>query len=125
MFKHLASVVVAFLVSSQALASHYDHCEFKTEVVALSSLLKLNADVISSPDARPARVVALKVLEAVQHDGHGTCSGRVGSIGILELDAAQSTDKLQVGSIVKIDFATMGGLTPTGFWDKTTWTIIE
>jgi hypothetical protein len=127
MLKHFAVIALTFAAPSTAFASHYDRCEFTTEVVAVTSLMKLNESVVSSPESRPATVVALKVIEAKQFEGHGTCSGRVDTVGILEVDLTNEPlrEKLQLGATVKIEFNTMGGRAPQGFWDRTSWTLID
>ncbi len=123
MFKKLW-LVGALGSASTALASHYDHCTFEADIVGLTNVHKLNATVVSSPDQRPTRAVAIRITAAEQHEGQGSCRSQVGTVAILEVTNEQA-DLLRQREVLKLDFQTMGGLTPKGFWGRYSWTLSE
>jgi hypothetical protein len=121
--KNLIGTIFAISLSSSAFASHYDSCKFEAEVVAVTALDKLNDTVISSPEERQPHALVVKITAAEQLAGHGTCLSRIGHINVLQLEAG--SQRFGEGSTIRLSFDTMGGLTPEGFWNKNTWSLID
>ncbi len=121
--KNLIASIFTIAIANSAHASHYDSCKFEAEVVAVSALDKLNDTVISSPEERQPHALVLKITSAEQLAGHGTCQSRVGHINVLEVAFGERS--FEVGSTIRLAFDTMGGLTPEGFWNKNSWSLVE
>lgn len=125
MIKLFAAAALVF-GSSQATASHWVQCDTTAEVVALTSLGKINESVDYSPQSKPETIAVVKLLTSVESGGHRTgCTHLVGRTEALQLTAVDQISNLQVGNTVKFVYENVGGLTPTGVAGRITWLLVD
>lgn len=116
--------LVFFVLAGTAQASFLEHCEFDAQVLEVTNIAQLNGSV-SYADSQLSIVVQIKNSQVPSGMGsHTGCTSHKNAIRVLSVTDAEAR-AYPKGSLIKLGYVNVNGMTPTGVAGKETYSIIE